>query len=91
MCLDWLWTLILLISASWIARITGMTHWHPSLKMIILFAQGFAIWAELRGDCWICDHNKRLDFEVVKHLDSKLGFPWSWDSSSALFPMGLHM
>jgi hypothetical protein len=24
----WLWTMILLISASWVARITGVSHWH---------------------------------------------------------------
>jgi hypothetical protein len=27
-CLAWLWTTILLISASWVARITGVSHWH---------------------------------------------------------------
>jgi hypothetical protein len=26
----WLWTVILLISASWIARITGVSHQHPA-------------------------------------------------------------
>jgi hypothetical protein len=29
-CLDWLWTVILLISASWVGRITGMSHWCPA-------------------------------------------------------------
>jgi hypothetical protein len=28
-CLGWLWTVILLISASWVARITGMSHQCP--------------------------------------------------------------
>jgi hypothetical protein len=28
-CWSWLATAILLIPASWIARITGMSHWHP--------------------------------------------------------------
>jgi hypothetical protein len=27
-CLGWLWTVILLISASWVARITGVSHQH---------------------------------------------------------------
>jgi uncharacterized membrane protein YcfT len=27
-CLGWLWTMILLISAFWVARITGMSHLH---------------------------------------------------------------
>jgi hypothetical protein len=26
-CLGWLWTTILLVSASWVARITGMSQW----------------------------------------------------------------
>jgi hypothetical protein len=29
-CLGWLRTMILLISASWVARITGMSHRHPA-------------------------------------------------------------
>jgi hypothetical protein len=29
-CLGWLWILILLISASWVARITGVSHCHPA-------------------------------------------------------------
>jgi hypothetical protein len=24
----WLWTTVLLIFASWVARITGVSHWH---------------------------------------------------------------
>jgi hypothetical protein len=27
-CLGWLWTSIPLISASWVARIAGVSHWH---------------------------------------------------------------
>jgi hypothetical protein len=30
-CPGWLWTTILLISASWVARITGVSHWPPAL------------------------------------------------------------
>jgi hypothetical protein len=29
-CLGWLRTVILLITASWVARITGVSHWHPA-------------------------------------------------------------
>jgi hypothetical protein len=29
-CLGWFWTMLLLISASWVARITGMSHWCPA-------------------------------------------------------------
>jgi hypothetical protein len=28
-CPGWLWTMILLISASWVARITGVSHRWP--------------------------------------------------------------
>jgi hypothetical protein len=29
-CLGWPWTKILLISASQVAKITGMSHWHQA-------------------------------------------------------------
>jgi hypothetical protein len=29
-CPGWLWTVILLISAPWVAKITGMSHWRPA-------------------------------------------------------------
>jgi hypothetical protein len=36
-CLDWLWTLILLIAASWVARIIDVSHRRPSrLPLIII-------------------------------------------------------
>jgi hypothetical protein len=35
-CLGWLQTVILLISASWLARITGMSHWRLA---------GMALWS----------------------------------------------
>jgi hypothetical protein len=34
-CLGWLWTLILLISTSWVARITGVSHPMPGSKPIL--------------------------------------------------------
>jgi hypothetical protein len=37
-CLGWLWTSILLISASWIARITGVRHWWPGLAWYFVFS-----------------------------------------------------
>jgi hypothetical protein len=30
-CLGWLWTVILLMSAFWVVGITGMSHWCPAL------------------------------------------------------------
>jgi hypothetical protein len=30
-CLDWLRTMILLISTYWVARVAGVNHWHPAM------------------------------------------------------------
>jgi hypothetical protein len=35
-CPDWLWTMIFLISASWVARITGVSHWRPAQAIFYL-------------------------------------------------------
>jgi hypothetical protein len=36
-CLDWPWTVILLISASQVARITGVSHWCPAwIELFVL-------------------------------------------------------
>jgi hypothetical protein len=35
LCLGWLWTGILLISASWVARIAGMSHWRPAVITVL--------------------------------------------------------
>jgi hypothetical protein len=32
-CLSWLWTVILLISSSWVARIISMSHWCLVIKL----------------------------------------------------------
>jgi hypothetical protein len=29
-CLCWLWSEVILTSASWVARIIGVSHWHPA-------------------------------------------------------------
>jgi hypothetical protein len=34
-CLGWLWTVILLISASWVARITGINHQRLALMWLV--------------------------------------------------------
>jgi hypothetical protein len=32
-CMGWLWTTVLLISASWVARVTGVSHWCLAMKL----------------------------------------------------------
>jgi hypothetical protein len=34
-CQGWLRTMILLISATWVARITGVSHWHPAQGLVL--------------------------------------------------------
>jgi hypothetical protein len=36
-CLAWLPTEMLLISASWVARITGVSYWHPAFFFFFSF------------------------------------------------------
>jgi hypothetical protein len=58
-CPRWLWTTILLISASWVARITGMSHWHPACDWVLrVFKNMF----------WICKY-------FVKYLTCKFYLP----------------
>jgi hypothetical protein len=40
-CLDWLWTVILLISASWVVRITGVSHRHLDQKYFLMWSWSF--------------------------------------------------
>jgi hypothetical protein len=47
-CLGWLQIVILLISASWVNKITGMNHQHPTEIFIYLF-NFFALGFELRA------------------------------------------
>jgi hypothetical protein len=49
-CLGWLRTSILLISASWVARITGMSHWCPAL--FVCLKQVLAILPRLLLSSW---------------------------------------
>jgi hypothetical protein len=44
-CLGWLQTVILLISAFWVTRITGVSHWHPAgVDFITIFLYTYIIW-----------------------------------------------
>jgi hypothetical protein len=45
--LEWLWTKILLISASWVPRITGMSHKH--LASLYSSVSGNNLWISLLG------------------------------------------
>jgi hypothetical protein len=39
----WLWTLILLISVSWVVRITGVIHWHLAALFLVVGLSGLGI------------------------------------------------
>jgi hypothetical protein len=40
-CPGWLQIVILLISPSWVARITGLSHWHPATHFVF---KSFLLW-----------------------------------------------
>jgi hypothetical protein len=50
-CTGWLWTTILLISTSWIARITGLSHWCPAHQPF--FVVGFLEIGSQKLFAWI--------------------------------------
>jgi hypothetical protein len=43
--LGWLWTAILLICASWVARITWVNHWCPALVCLFIYLQ-YLVWIQ---------------------------------------------
>jgi hypothetical protein len=49
-CLGWLWTVILLISASWVARITGVRHQWLALSVLFI-AEKILLFSLLRVAC----------------------------------------
>jgi hypothetical protein len=76
-CLGWLWTAILLFSATWVARITGMSHWHlawcinlhpqiSSLSLFFLVVLGF----ELRVSCLLGGHPTAWSTPLAKLIFS---------------------
>jgi hypothetical protein len=44
-CPGWLWNTILLVSASWVARITGVSHWRLTMFLFFLVVLGFELGA----------------------------------------------
>jgi hypothetical protein len=58
-CLGWIWTAFLLICASYVARVTGMSHWYPVSKdtkffaTLILFS-GLRCHLSVHGVFFIC-------------------------------------
>jgi hypothetical protein len=61
-CLGWLWTVILLISASWVARITGVSHQH-----LAFLGQDYSCeWMEPEYTILYCEQHITLyrDFQI---------------------------
>jgi hypothetical protein len=54
-CLGWIWTRIILISASWVGRITGVIHQCPANICFLSFLSLIRIYSLYRGDSlWQC-------------------------------------
>jgi hypothetical protein len=54
-CLGWLRTMFLLISASWVARITGVSHCRPAMVELLKGCKSFHSWF------WRMFHRKKLN------------------------------
>jgi hypothetical protein len=52
LCPGWLQTMIHLISASWVAKITGMSHWHPTTVSVLLALIKVLAWARHYSKHW---------------------------------------
>jgi hypothetical protein len=63
-CLGWLWTAILLISASWVARVIGLNHWDLGVP-VFLSSPGGKRGTVMREDSFAQGHynDKRLTVE----------------------------
>jgi hypothetical protein len=56
-CLGWLWTMILLISASWVARITGVSHQLQALELTLNSFGSIRQFSHLKSLCRAEDVN----------------------------------
>jgi hypothetical protein len=71
-----LWTTILLISASWVARITGLRHWH--LASLCFSTQQIAVIV-------LCQFFFRLTHSPCFSFPSAFNFIFLWESMSGKF------
>jgi hypothetical protein len=76
-CPGWLWTAILLISASWVVRITGMSHQHPAHTEVLRTEKIWYMQPTLKKF-----RSVGGVFQVTKHLPSKCT-ALSWNLSTA--------
>jgi hypothetical protein len=74
-CPGWLQTMILLISASWEATITGMSHWHPASTLVLdpfcFIGSASTFWLYFVLPSWISmtNHFDTHLFAFFIHLD----------------------
>jgi hypothetical protein len=64
-CLGWLWTAILLISVSWVARITGESHWGPGFLSFFFLVYSYLLFF--------------VDFKIIISICKKKKSPWDFD------------
>jgi hypothetical protein len=76
-CSGWLWTAVLLISASWVVRTTGVSHWHSADSFI------------KKGFCYVagCPWTQDLPALASRMLGLQTGsnIP-SWEARIFLWP-----
>jgi hypothetical protein len=93
-CLGWLWTMIFLISASWVVRIIGVSHWYPGSTRYLsaLFYSHMCHWGQLPSmvDMLLLDEGIKKSWPYCfylltwKHSHSwrNLWNQWHWQERS---------
>jgi hypothetical protein len=76
-CLGWLWTLILPISASQVARITGVSHWHPADFFYFLIFGGTGVWLRASHLLGRCSFTWATPSAPYRCLQKSLSY-WAW-------------
>jgi hypothetical protein len=71
-CLGWLQTAILLISASWVARLTGVSHWCPAGTILVYLCVP-GVWNYSRW-CLDSQHYVGLDIGWLQILSTSFFF-----------------
>jgi hypothetical protein len=79
-CPVWLWIMTLVISTSWVARITGVRHWHPVLSLLLTRTVfSFAKWSSKYYDRLLWKWNHITHWYTTKCYSIRDVINWTVD------------
>jgi hypothetical protein len=68
----WLQTMVLLTSASWVGRFTGVSHWHPAIYFFVCLAYTGVLFLALFSNSDLFEHFLLYNMELPYGLCSNL-------------------